>query len=107
MEILSAHEDIGNRLFCPPISHEKYNTNHQITQAIFLLHKIEREIINIFKENDIDDFCTVLEKTKQKYKIEEVEILKNIKYKEVVNEDIEKALSLEAVSKYLSISSTP
>ena len=45
MEILSAHEDIGNWLFCPPISHEKYNTNHRITQAIFLLHKIEREII--------------------------------------------------------------
>ena len=66
------------------------------------INEIEREIINIFKENDIDDFCTVLEKTKQKYKIEEVEILKNIKYKEVVNEDIEKALSLEAVSNALS-----
>lgn len=66
------------------------------------INEIEREIINIFKENDIDDFCTVLEKTKQKYKIEEIEILKNIKYKEVVNEDIEKALSLEAVSNALS-----
>lgn len=66
------------------------------------INEIEREIINIFKENDTDDFCTILEKTKQKYKIEEIEILKNIKYKEVVNEDIEKALSQEIVSNALS-----
>lgn len=66
------------------------------------INEIEREIINIFKENDTNDFCTILEKTKQKYKIEEIEILKNIKYKEVVNEDIEKALSQEVVSNALS-----
>ena len=65
------------------------------------INEIEREIINIFKENDTDDFCTILENTKQKYKIEEIEILKNIKYKEVVNEDIEKVLSQEIVSNAL------
>lgn len=66
------------------------------------INEIEKEIIDIFKENDTDDFCTVLEKIKQKYTIEELEILKNIKYKELVNDDIEKALSQEVVSNALS-----
>ena len=66
------------------------------------INEIEKEIIDIFKENNTDDFCTVLEKIKQKYTIEELEILKNIKYKELVNDDIEKALSQEVVSNALS-----
>ena len=66
------------------------------------INEIEKEIIDIFKENNTEDFCTVLEKIKQKYAIEELEILKNFKYKELVNDDIEKALSQEVVSNALS-----
>ena len=66
------------------------------------INEIEIEIIDIFKENNTEDFCTVLEKIKQKYAIEGLEILKNFKYKELVNDDIEKALSQEVVSNALS-----
>lgn len=66
------------------------------------INEIEKEIIDIFNENDTEDFCTILEKIRKKYRIEEIEILKNIKYKELVNDDIEKALSQEVVSNALS-----
>ena len=66
------------------------------------INEIEKEIIDIFKENNTEDFCTVLEKIKQKYAIEGLEILKNFKYKELVNDDIEKALSQEVISNALS-----
>lgn len=66
------------------------------------INEIEKEIIDIFNDNDTEDFCTILEKIRQKYRIEEIEILKNIKYKELVNDDVEKALSQEVVSNALS-----
>ena len=61
----------------------------------------ERMFLRKQRENT-EDFCTVLEKIKQKYAIEGLEILKNFKYKELVNDDIEKALSQEVVSNALS-----
>ena len=65
------------------------------------INEIEKEIIDVFKENNTEDFLTILEKIKQKYIIEEIEILKNIKYKELVNDDIENVLSQEVVSNAL------
>ena len=65
------------------------------------INEIEKEIIYVFKENNTEDFFTILEKIKQKYIIEEIEILKNIKYKELVNDDIENVLSQEVVSNAL------
>ena len=65
------------------------------------INEIENEIIYVFKENNTEDFFTILEKIKQKYIIEEIEILKNIKYKELVNDDIENVLSQEVVSNAL------
>lgn len=66
------------------------------------INAVEKEIINIFKKDEKEDFCTTLENIRSSYIIEENDILKDIKYKELVNDDIEKALSQEIVANALS-----
>lgn len=66
------------------------------------INEVEKEIINIFKKDEKEDFCTTLENIRSSYIIEENDILKDIKYKELVNDDIEKALSQEVVANALS-----
>ena len=65
------------------------------------ISEIEKEIVNNFKENE-KDFFEILRKIKKEYIVEENKILDGIKYKEVVNDDIEKALSQKVVSGALS-----
>ena len=66
------------------------------------LNEIEREIINVFNGDKKEDFCEVLERIKNEYKFEEIDILNNIVYKELINEDIQKALSQKVVADALS-----
>ena len=93
------YDDIWN-----DISKNKENFLKEIRKisGINSINEIEEEIIAIFKENEKEDFCEVLERIKDEYKFEEIDILNNIKYKEVINEDIENALSQKIVADALS-----
>lgn len=66
------------------------------------LNEIEGEIINVFNGDKKEDFCEILERIKNEYKFEEIDILKNITYKELINEDIQKALSQKVITDALS-----
>lgn len=86
------------------ISKNKENFLKEIKKisGINSINEIEEEIMTIFKENEKEDFCEVLQRIKNEYKFEEIDILNNIKYKEVINEDIQKALSQKIVADALS-----
>lgn len=97
-EIKKEYDDIWNEI---SKSKDAFLKEIKKISGISNIKEIEKEIIDIFKENDVEDFCFILEKIKQKYNFEKIEELNNIKYKDVVNDDIAKAMSQEIVANAL------